>query len=98
MASSLRRSMRKRGGTLAGEGDPLIIGALVVPRDRGDDGNGSSSGSESLEPLEEVLGRPMVDPWYRSSERFPSVLANPQLPPVDWEWLVVREDVTADAA
>ncbi len=98
MASSLRRLVRKRGGTLAGEGDPPIIGAPAVPRDRGDDGSGSSSGSESLEPLKEVLGRPMVDPWYRSSERFPSVPANPQLPPIDWEWLVVREDATADAA
>ena len=40
----------------------------------------------------------MVDPWYRSSEWFPSVLANPQPPPVEWEWLVVREDAMADTA
>jgi hypothetical protein len=40
----------------------------------------------------------MVDTWYKSSERFPSVPLNPQPPPVDWEWLVVREDGTADVA
>ena len=26
------------------------------------------------------------------------MLVNPQQPPVDWEWLVVRENATADAA
>uniref|UniRef100_A0A2N9H6V3 Aminotransferase-like plant mobile domain-containing protein n=1 Tax=Fagus sylvatica TaxID=28930 RepID=A0A2N9H6V3_FAGSY len=87
---------RNRSGTLAGEGDPPITGAPAVPRDRGDDSGDSSSGSGSPEPLEEVLGRPMVDPWYRSREWFPSVPANPQPPPVDWEWLVVREDAMAD--
>ena len=98
MSSSSQRSIRNRGGTLVGEGDPPITGAPAVPRDRGDDGGGSSSGSGSPEPLEEVLGHPMVDLWYRSGERFPSILGNPQPPPVDWEWLVVREDATADAA
>uniref|UniRef100_A0A2N9GE07 Aminotransferase-like plant mobile domain-containing protein n=1 Tax=Fagus sylvatica TaxID=28930 RepID=A0A2N9GE07_FAGSY len=35
MASSSRRSARNRGGTLADEGDPFIIGAPMAPRDRG---------------------------------------------------------------
>uniref|UniRef100_A0A2N9GIL9 Aminotransferase-like plant mobile domain-containing protein n=1 Tax=Fagus sylvatica TaxID=28930 RepID=A0A2N9GIL9_FAGSY len=67
------------------------------PRDPGDNG---SSGSDSIlgspEPHGDVLGRPTVDPWYRSSERFPSVPASLQPPPADWEWLVLREDATAD--
>ena len=98
MTSSSRRSARNRGGTLANEGDPSITGTPTAPRDRGDDDGGSSSASGSLEPLEEVLGWPMVDPWYRSGEWFPSISANLQPPLVDWEWLVVREDATTNAA
>ena len=75
MASSSRRSAGKRKGALAGEGDLPVIGeATAAPRGRGDDGGSSSSSSGPLESLEEVLGRLTVDPWYRSSERFPSVL------------------------
>ncbi len=44
-----------------------------------------------------MLGRPMLDPWYRSKERFPSILGNPQPPPTDWEWLVRKEDAVVDA-
>uniref|UniRef100_A0A2N9ETN5 Aminotransferase-like plant mobile domain-containing protein n=1 Tax=Fagus sylvatica TaxID=28930 RepID=A0A2N9ETN5_FAGSY len=75
MASSSKRSAGKRKGALAGEGDPPVTGeATAAPRGRGDDGSSSSSSSGPLESLEEVLGRLTVDPWYRSSERFPSVL------------------------
>ena len=83
MAYSSWRSARNRGGTLAGEGDPPITSAQAALRDRGDDDSNSNSGSGSPKPLDEVLGQPMVDLWYRSGERFPSIPANPQLPPVD---------------
>uniref|UniRef100_A0A2N9H6U5 Aminotransferase-like plant mobile domain-containing protein n=1 Tax=Fagus sylvatica TaxID=28930 RepID=A0A2N9H6U5_FAGSY len=52
----------------------------------------------SPEPLGDILGRPTVDPWYRSGERFPSVLASLQPPPADWEWLVMRKNAAADVA
>ncbi len=44
------------------------------------------------------MGRPTIDPWYRSGERFPSIPASLQPPPADWEWLVIREDAAADVA
>ena len=69
--------MRTRGGNLAGEGDPPITGTPMALRDRGDDDGGSSSTSGSPEPLKEVLGQHMVNPWYRSGERFPSIPVNP---------------------
>ena len=59
--------------------DPPVTGEAAVPEDRensGDDGS-SSSGSGPPESLEEVLSRPTVDPWYRSSERFPSIPTDP---------------------
>ncbi len=77
MAYSSRRSTRRHRGAIVGEGDLPITGEVAAPRGRGDSGGSSSSGSGSLEPLEKVLGRPTVDPWYRSSERFPSVPASP---------------------
>ena len=98
MASSSRRSARRRRGTLAGEGDPPITGKATAPGGRGDNSGNSSSDSESPEPFEEVLGRHTVDPWYRSNERFPSIPTNPPPSPVDYEWLVIREDTTADTA
>ena len=48
-------------------------------------------------PLEGILARPTLDPCYESGSLFPSVLANAQLPPTGWEWLVKREDATANA-
>uniref|UniRef100_A0A2N9G1F8 Aminotransferase-like plant mobile domain-containing protein n=1 Tax=Fagus sylvatica TaxID=28930 RepID=A0A2N9G1F8_FAGSY len=54
MASSSQRSARRHRGTLSDEGDPLITDEATVPRGRGDDGGGSSSDSESPEPLEEA--------------------------------------------
>ncbi len=98
MAFSSRRSARRHRGTLAGEGDLPVTGEATTPGGRGDNGGNSSSCSESLEPLEEVLGRHTIDPWHKSSERFPSVPANPPPPPVDCEWLVIREDAIADTA
>jgi hypothetical protein len=98
MAFSSRRSARRHRGTLAGEGDLPVTDEATTPGGRGDNGGNSSSCSESLEPLEEVLGRHTIDPWHKSSERFPSVPANPPPPPVDCEWLVIREDAIADTA
>ena len=76
MTSSSKRSTRGRGGTFSGEGGLSVTGEAMVPRGSEDSGNSSSSGSGSPESLEEVLGRPTVDPWYRSGERFPSVPAS----------------------
>ena len=89
--------MRGRGGTFSGEGGPSTAGGTAA---RGSEGNSGSSDSVlgSPEPHGDTLGRPTVDPWYRSSERFPFVLASLQLPPADWEWLVMREDAAADVA
>ena len=89
MASSSRKSARKRKKILFGERDPLISGKAAMPREGDDDGGDSSSSSEPTGSVEDVLGRPTVDPWYKSSDRFPSVPANPQPPSADWEWLVV---------
>ena len=98
MASSSRRSAKGHGGTFSDEGGPPVTGGAAAPRGLEDNGDSSSSGSRSPESLEKVLGRPTVDPWYRSGERFPSVSVNPQPPPANWEWLVVREDAIADVA
>ena len=98
MAFSSRRPARGHKGTLTGEGDPPTTGAPSEPADRGGNSGGPSSAPMALEPLEEVLGRPMLDLWYRSGGWFPSVPKNPQPPPTDWEWLVRQEDTAIDAA
>uniref|UniRef100_A0A2N9EVM6 Aminotransferase-like plant mobile domain-containing protein n=1 Tax=Fagus sylvatica TaxID=28930 RepID=A0A2N9EVM6_FAGSY len=81
--------MKGRGGSSSGKGGSP--GGARVPRESGDNNSGSDSILGSPEPHGDVLGRPTVDPWYRSSERFPSVPASLQPPPADWEWLVLRE-------
>ena len=98
MASSSWRSVRKRRNTRTNKGDPPISGEAAMLRGGEDDGNSSGSGSGLTEPFEEVLCRPTVDLWYKSSDRFPSMLVKPQPPLVDWEWLVVRENTTANVA
>ena len=90
--------MKGCGRAFSGEKGPPVTGEAVAPGDLGDNGDSFSSGSRLPESLEEVLDRPTIDPWYRSVERFLSVPVNPQPPPSDWEWLVVREDATADMA
>ena len=83
--------------TFSGEGGSSVAGGAAA---RVSEGNSDSSGfgSRSLEPLGDILGRPTVDPWYRSGERFPFVPASLQLPSADWKWLVIREDSAADVA
>jgi hypothetical protein len=98
MASSSRRSAKGRGGTFPGKGGSSVSGKAVVSRGSGDNDDSSSSGLGSPEPLGDILGRPTVDPWYRSGERFPSVPASLQPPLADWEWLVMRKDAAADVA
>jgi hypothetical protein len=98
MASSSKRSRKGRGGTFSGEGGPSVTGGAARPRDSEDNSDSSGSGLRSPEPLGDILGRPIIDPWYRSGERFPSVPASLQPPPADWEWLVIREDAAADMA
>jgi hypothetical protein len=92
MASSSKKPMKGRGGSSAGKG------GVRTPRDPEADGSSSESVLGSPEPHGDILGRPILDPWYRSGERFPSVPAGLQPPPADWEWLVIREDAGADAA
>uniref|UniRef100_A0A2N9IYD7 Aminotransferase-like plant mobile domain-containing protein n=1 Tax=Fagus sylvatica TaxID=28930 RepID=A0A2N9IYD7_FAGSY len=77
---------------------PAGKGGVRTPRDPEADGSSSESVLGSPEPHGDILGRPILDPWYRSSERFPSVPAGLQPPPADWEWLVIREDAGADVA
>jgi hypothetical protein len=96
MASSSKKKMKGRGGSSSGKGGSP--GGARVPRGSGDDNSGSDSILGSPEPHGDILGRPTVDPWYRSGERFPSVPASLQPPPPDWEWLVIREDSAADMA
>uniref|UniRef100_A0A2N9I300 Aminotransferase-like plant mobile domain-containing protein n=1 Tax=Fagus sylvatica TaxID=28930 RepID=A0A2N9I300_FAGSY len=88
--------MKGRGGSSSGKGGSP--GGARVPRESGDDSSGSDSILGSPEPHGDILGRPTVDPWYRSGERFPSVPASLQPPSPDWEWLVIREDSAADMA
>uniref|UniRef100_A0A2N9GTA7 Aminotransferase-like plant mobile domain-containing protein n=1 Tax=Fagus sylvatica TaxID=28930 RepID=A0A2N9GTA7_FAGSY len=85
MASSSKKKMKGRGGSSSGKGGSP--GGARVPRGSGDDSSGSDSILGSPEPHGDILGRPTVDPWYRSGERFPSVPASLQPPPPDWEWL-----------
>ena len=98
MASSSRKSTRGRGGTFFDKGGPFVAGEAAAPRGSEDSGNNSGFGSRSPEPLGDILGRPTINLWYRSGERFPSVLASLQPPPADWKWLVIREDAVADVA
>jgi hypothetical protein len=94
MASSPKKKMKGRGGSSSGKGGSP--GGARMPRGSGDNSSGSDSILGSPEPHDDILGRPTVDPWYRSGERFPSVPASLQPPPADWEWLVVREDAAVD--
>jgi hypothetical protein len=95
MDSSSRRSTRGRGGTFSSKGGPSTAGRGSA---RGSEDNGDNSDSVlgSPEPHGDILGRPTIDPWYRSGERFPSIPVSLQPPPADWEWLVIREDAAVD--
>uniref|UniRef100_A0A2N9H2I7 Aminotransferase-like plant mobile domain-containing protein n=1 Tax=Fagus sylvatica TaxID=28930 RepID=A0A2N9H2I7_FAGSY len=94
MASSSKKPVKGRGGSSSGKGG--TSGGRRVPRGSEDDSSGSDSVLGSPEPHGDVLGRPTMDLWYRSGERFPSVPSSLQPPPADWEWLVMREDAVAD--
>ena len=94
MASSSKKPVKGRGGSSSDKGG--TSGGVRVPRGSEDDSSGSDSVLGSPEPHGDILGRPTVDPWYRSGERFPSVPASLQPPPANWEWLVLREDAVAD--
>jgi hypothetical protein len=98
MASSSRRSTRGCGATFSGERGPIVAGEAAALKGSEDNSNSSGSSLGSPEHLGDILGRPTIDPWYRSGERFPSVPASLQPPPADCEWLVIREDAVADVA
>jgi hypothetical protein len=98
MASSSRKSRRGRRGTFSDEGGPSVTGKAAAPRGSKDSNGSSGSVLGSPEPLGDILGRPTIDPWYRSGERFLSISASLQPPPADWEWLIIREDATANVA
>ncbi len=53
--------MRRCREILFSEGDPPISGKAATPRGGEDDSGSPNSGSEPMEPVEEVLGRPTVD-------------------------------------
>jgi hypothetical protein len=94
MASSSKKAAKGHEGSSSGKRG--TSGGARAPRGLEDNSSGSDSVLGSPEPHGDVLGRPTMDPWYRSSERFPSVPASLQPPPADWEWLVMREDAVAD--
>jgi hypothetical protein len=98
MVSSSKKKAKGRGGSSSGKGGSSITGGARMPRGPGDNGSSSDSVLGSPESHGDILGRPIVDPWYRSGERFPSVPVSLQPPPPDWEWLVIREDLAADMA
>jgi hypothetical protein len=98
MAYSSKKSAKGRGGSSSGKGGPSIAGGATTPRGLEDNSSSSDSVLGSPEPLGDILGRPTVDPWYRSSERFPSAPVSLQPPPADWEWLVMREDTAVNVA
>jgi hypothetical protein len=97
MASSSKRTRRGSGGTFSGGGGSSVARG-ATGRVAEDSGDSSGSSSRSPEPFGDILGRPIVDPWYKGSERFPSVPTSFQPPPTNWEWLVMREDAAADVA
>ena len=98
MVSSSKKPVKGCGGSSSSKGGPSVAGGVRTPRGPEDDGSSSNSVLGSPEPHGDILGRPILDLWYRSSERFPSVSASLQPSPADWEWLVIREDVAADVA
>uniref|UniRef100_A0A2N9HP86 Aminotransferase-like plant mobile domain-containing protein n=1 Tax=Fagus sylvatica TaxID=28930 RepID=A0A2N9HP86_FAGSY len=65
MASSSKRTRRGSGGTFSSEGGSSVARGAAA-RAAEDSGDSSYSGSRSPEPLGDILGRPTVDPWYRS--------------------------------
>ncbi len=75
MASSSRKSTKGRGGTFSSKGGYSVTGKVAASRGSEDNGDSSSFGLGSSEPLGDILGRPTIDPWYRNGERFPSVPA-----------------------
>jgi hypothetical protein len=95
MASSSRKSTKGRVGTFSGKGGHFVASKVAAPRGSGDNSDSSSSGLGSPEPLGDILGRPTIDPWYRSGERFASIPASLQPPLADWEWLVIRKALLA---
>uniref|UniRef100_A0A2N9FCT9 Aminotransferase-like plant mobile domain-containing protein n=1 Tax=Fagus sylvatica TaxID=28930 RepID=A0A2N9FCT9_FAGSY len=86
MASSSKKPAKGCGGSSFDKGGSSIAGGARTLRGSGDNGSSSDSVLGSPEPHGDILGRPIVDPWYRSGERFPSVPASLQPPPADWEW------------
>uniref|UniRef100_A0A2N9J9H8 Aminotransferase-like plant mobile domain-containing protein n=1 Tax=Fagus sylvatica TaxID=28930 RepID=A0A2N9J9H8_FAGSY len=83
MVSSSEKKVKGCGGSSSGKGGSS--GGARMPRGSGDNSRGSDSVLGSPEPHGDILGRPTVDPWYRSSERFPFVPVSLQPPSADWE-------------
>uniref|UniRef100_A0A2N9GS51 Aminotransferase-like plant mobile domain-containing protein n=1 Tax=Fagus sylvatica TaxID=28930 RepID=A0A2N9GS51_FAGSY len=77
MASSLKKPTKGRGGSSSSKGGSSIAGGARMPRDPGDNGSSSDSVLGSPKSHGDILGRPTVDPWYRSGERFPSIPGEP---------------------
>uniref|UniRef100_A0A2N9I9H3 Aminotransferase-like plant mobile domain-containing protein n=1 Tax=Fagus sylvatica TaxID=28930 RepID=A0A2N9I9H3_FAGSY len=78
--------------------NPEAAPPLMAPEETESDSHSDSdpvpAGTGSSE---EILARPILDPWYESGKMFPSVPAEAQPSPSGWEWLVKKEDAAADA-
>uniref|UniRef100_A0A2N9ESA1 Aminotransferase-like plant mobile domain-containing protein n=1 Tax=Fagus sylvatica TaxID=28930 RepID=A0A2N9ESA1_FAGSY len=100
MASSSKTPAKTRGASSMGEEHPNPEAAppLMAPEETESDSHSDSdpvpAGTGSSE---EILARPILDPWYESGKMFPSVPAEAQPSPSGWEWLVKKEDAAADA-
>jgi hypothetical protein len=100
MASSSKAQAATPGGSLIDEENlsTTEVSPMVVSEEEESETQSDlDPTSAGLGPLEGILARPTLDPWYESGSLFPSVPADARLPPADWEWLVKREDATADA-
>uniref|UniRef100_A0A2N9H6Y4 Aminotransferase-like plant mobile domain-containing protein n=1 Tax=Fagus sylvatica TaxID=28930 RepID=A0A2N9H6Y4_FAGSY len=55
---------------LPSKGGPSVVGGARTPRGPEDDGSSSNFVLGSPEPHGDILGQPILNPWYRSSERY----------------------------
>uniref|UniRef100_A0A2N9HEB1 Aminotransferase-like plant mobile domain-containing protein n=1 Tax=Fagus sylvatica TaxID=28930 RepID=A0A2N9HEB1_FAGSY len=100
MASSSKTPAKTRGASSMGEEhrNPEAAPPLMAPEETESDSHSDSdpvpAGTGSSE---EILARPILDPWYENGKMFPSIPAEAQPSPSGWEWLVKKEDAAADA-
>jgi hypothetical protein len=79
MASSSKTQAATPGGSPMGEEIPATTEAPPMVASEEEDSETQSDSDTTLAgsgPLEGILARPTLDPWYESGSLFPSVLAN----------------------